>query len=365
MGKPTTLMDRVLRSTWDKHMRKLDPDAWLRTNLLAARRFVLDEEMSALCADLAYSGYIRVFENHRDELRGTSYKNTPKINSEIQTFLDSIRCSARLPHKATWIELDYTARSLRRDEILGRIGEDTRDAPWLRNSPAQFGWLLTTHPTVETSFMAVSFLWPSVDVEPGTLIRDDAPVVDDPGAMFAGEVWTVEMDGTPAWEPYHPPKISRPAHTWLTGFPSYDKNTCGLVPPPWITNGSRKWETLLDDGIAQECASDLRYLWSLLACINDLPTRASDVVATHGFVARGQYRKFLNHQVVKLTVPMAEARRVAEQIKLARRRAHEVRGHWRKDWRNPGERIWVKEHQRGDASLGFVTHSYELSLEKK
>jgi hypothetical protein len=25
------------------------------------------------------------------------------------------------------------------------------------------------------------------------------------------------------------------------------------------------------------------------------------------------------------------------------------------------ERIWIKEHQRGDASLGFVTHDYRVT----
>jgi hypothetical protein len=50
-------------------------------------------------------------------------------------------------------------------------------------------------------------------------------------------------------------------------------------------------------------------------------------------------------------------------IARARRRAHQVRGHWRRDWRHEGNRIWIKEHQRGDASLGFVTHDYTVKHE--
>jgi hypothetical protein len=64
---------------------------------------------------------------------------------------------------------------------------------------------------------------------------------------------------------------------------------------------------------------------------------------------------------------------------IVRRRAHQVRGHWRKDYRHPllpgcvhvfddnmtcklcsGHKLWIAEHQRGDASLGFVTHDYEI-----
>lgn len=28
-----------------------------------------------------------------------------------------------------------------------------------------------------------------------------------------------------------------------------------------------------------------------------------------------------------------------------------------------GSRIWIREHQRGDASLGFVTHDYSVKHE--
>jgi len=64
---------------------------------------------------------------------------------------------------------------------------------------------------------------------------------------------------------------------------------------------------------------------------------------------------------------------------VLRRRAHQVRGHWRRDWRKPllagcehvwneeifctlcgGHKLWIDEHQRGDASLGFVMHDYEV-----
>jgi hypothetical protein len=40
------------------------------------------------------------------------------------------------------------------------------------------------------------------------------------------------------------------------------------------------------------------------------------------------------------------------------KRAHAIRGLWRKDFRRPGERIWIRDHERGDRSLGFVTHDY-------
>ncbi len=59
----------------------------------------------------------------------------------------------------------------------------------------------------------------------------------------------------------------------------------------------------------------------------------------------------------------------------AKRRAHEVRGHWRCSPTQINERwlpfidvngqnlfrIWIENHMRGDASLGFVQHNYVVT----
>ena len=125
------------------------------------------------------------------------------------------------------------------------------------------------------------------------------------------------------------------------------------------------------------------YIWSLLSTINSLPISNKFVTASKGYVAKGRYRKFVDHTTITLNVPETRYRRIAAHaIAVARRRAHEVRGHWRKDHWHPltptcehewvtmegktlcarcnGRRSWIPEHQRGDASLGFVTHDYEV-----
>jgi hypothetical protein len=131
----------------------------------------------------------------------------------------------------------------------------------------------------------------------------------------------------------------------------------------------------------------IRYLLGLLATINDLPIVRKVVVPQKGFVARGRYRKFLQHTVVTLTVPTTRYKTLARKaVANLRRRAHEVRGFWREHWKHPpvqgcpheyasvdaahirctvckGEKFWIKEHQRGDASLGFVTHEYRVKTE--
>jgi len=123
-----------------------------------------------------------------------------------------------------------------------------------------------------------------------------------------------------------------------------------------------------------------RDLWILLATINDLPVTIEHIEPNKGYVARGSYKKFLAHSIVHLTVPETRWHKlVTKTAATLRRRAHQVRGHWRNDWHKPlsklcehefdaqmicrrchGHKIWIAEHQRGDASLGFVTHDYKL-----
>ena len=83
-------------------------------------------------------------------------------------------------------------------------------------------------------------------------------------------------------------------------------------------------------------------------------------------------------------VPTTRYRQVAKRaIAITRRPLHPVKGFWRLDWRNPftkgclhewesldqnhigcktckGRKIFVKDHVRGDASLGVITHEYAV-----
>jgi hypothetical protein len=124
-------------------------------------------------------------------------------------------------------------------------------------------------------------------------------------------------------------------------------------------------------------------MWALLSTINDLPVRVTEVRPAKGFMAKGGFKKYLSYRTITLTIPAKDQKRVARQaLALAHKRAHEVRGHWRKDWRHPlsvlcdhefdadekhmtcrhckGRKSWITAHQRGDASLGFAHHDYQV-----
>jgi len=91
----------------------------------------------------------------------------------------------------------------------------------------------------------------------------------------------------------------------------------------------------------------VRDLWMLLATINGLPVKIEHIEPSKGYVARGAYKKFLTHSIIRLTVPETRWRKlVTKTAIMLRRRAHQVRGHWRNDWRHPLDKLC--EHEFGE-----------------
>jgi hypothetical protein len=141
------------------------------------------------------------------------------------------------------------------------------------------------------------------------------------------------------------------------------KTSIGFIRPPFKT--SRFYGNYNTDATGKTyikiLSDELRYAWAFLASLNQAPITRLPVRAQGGFVARGSYRKYLDHTLITIKLPpskiMKAARAIAKVIS-GPRIGHTVRGHWRKDHWHDGEQIWIKEHQRGDASLGFVTHDY-------
>lgn len=343
MKNPPTLIDALFGETFHKAWKSMDPENWLRTHLLKARRFVLDDSMSAFMADLAYASLPVVRNAKRD-----------------QEVIDGMRVLARLPHAVTWIEYNMTARIKRANEAYGT----THD--WSK-SPTKGGWLFVQHPKVETAFLAVETLSHSTSQGLGE-VDIGAPLIPVPSAHFINWTWCTDAGPLPGWL-YDNVEVAlpRPLESYLTGIATYKSDCVGIVGAPYLV-GTNIWKRVnKDPKIAtswlEQSASDMRYAWALLAAINDTPTTAEVVRPSKGYVARGRYRKFLEHTVIKLKIPgKVDLRTLAKRVtRLARRRAHMVRGHWRKNWRKPEEKLWITEHQRGDASLGFVTHDYAVT----
>jgi hypothetical protein len=348
-----TLADACIATALNKRMGGLQPE--LRHLLLGiadARKFVLDQQMSAYLADLSVSFW-----------RGGHRKRN--------IMLENARQMARLPHPVTWIELDFANGHFPRLKQLGHAM-----IAGINGEPLRYGWLVRQHPKIDTAFIATeirtSSLWPDhVFTHPVSVqwCSDDTPLMWKKFHLFEDETseFMVRMEGYLSTQVYWSPTFSFDL-SWRMVEEMREGHYHGSTPNPELF------------GAFAVPRFPVRDLWSLLATINDLPVKIEAVQPSRGYVSRGNYKKFLQHSVVHLNVPESQWRKlVAKSAVMLRKRAHQVRGHWRKDWRHPlsvlcehvfdaemicrncrGRQVWVHEHQRGDASIGFVTHDYEV-----
>jgi hypothetical protein len=363
MKNPPTLADACIATALDKRMaaRSGDDNAEMRGLLLKvahARKFVLDDSMSKYLYDLSHT-----------LLRGGLRKRIYQIENTRQL--------ARLPHPLTWIEFNHRV-FIERGRELGHktvyLGSSVADVNYQRNnphSPERRGWLLQQHPKIETAFIA-SEAFSSV-VRPGH------------GLILPVSVaWCSDNLPLP-WRTFDllGGGFEELSTLLLAGIPGYKSTQVG-----WTCTFSEKLSTALirESGpFGARPSMSVRDLWVLLATINDLPIKIEHVEPSKGYVARGAYKKFLAHSIIHLTVPETRWYKLIRKVAtILRRRAHQVRGHWRVDWRArpikgcehiwnedmicskcSGHMLWIAEHQRGDASLGFVTHDYSVEHEEK
>jgi hypothetical protein len=346
-----TLFDEVYRATFisDKKRRGIgfvDHPELLRQHLRSARKFVLDDKMSAFLVDLSSAAFLNYSSR------------SPRHTKIVCRLVDQLRLLARLPHHLTWVEFNFRSASQRARE-LSLTNPQENGTEEMRTE--RQGWLLNQHPTNETLFRVHIF----ENMKPFGLLTLPFAYgwyVDDQPSVWTGRTdhWQSEI---------------------CSGVVDYKNDRCGIVKPEYFD----EWDQA--EGVRREMfteflrvhSSTLRRVWALFATVNDIPIEARSVVPTKGFIARGRYRTFLDHKVITLRVPdTADKKKVARDlVAISRRRAHQVRGFWRKDWRRPlqaacahefdsdmiciycgGHQIWVHEHQRGDATLGFVMHDF-------
>jgi hypothetical protein len=347
------------RCIWMAATQKMRQAKWsdFYADIASARKFVLSDSMSEYMAEMNQSF-------RRGGLRKRLH------------LIDTSRQLSRLPHPLIWIEWDmHRYIAYLQKHFQGKVLKFGPGA----YVPTQMGWLVRQHAKIETAFKASEFSASRMS----------------PGIVLCHPVSTAWCsDETPS--PYQRMKIFSQADylesqtiAWCNEYNSRQVHWTATIDE----KDSVKAMTGMD--VTQVIPhAHITDLWALLATINDLPVRIEKVESARGYVARGRYRRFVEHSVIRLTVPETRYRAlVIRTSSVLRRRAHQVRGHWRKDWRNPpnklcdcsrlppheralvmehinestlrcrkclGHHLWIHEHQRGDAGLGFVMHDYTV-----
>jgi hypothetical protein len=359
------LANQVLRETYRPHTDLQHytkrPMHEIRNHLIQARKFVLDPSMSAFLADLATI-----------PMQSVAHERRPQV-------MDTMRHGARLPHPATWVEIDGHAF---RDRMLN-ILDDPHDAYGNALAPTDevpqtWGWLLEQHPKIDTAVRMMEF-------------SSDNRVNELFAVPFQ---WCWQTVDQPL--PWHADTNAGELAHGITGFRSpymgvmYD----GPIEPRFqqVVQHEPTGFSYTTHSLVAEMGGVLRYMMAFLCTLNDVPVISTEVVASRGFVARGRHRKFMDHTMLRLNVPQRkDTRKLAHRVfAAARKRAHTVRGHWREFrkagdapvcstflhvWHPPNEhgqeqcdlcgvwRTWIPQHQRGDATLGYVMHDYSVHHE--
>jgi hypothetical protein len=379
MKNPPTLADHIYmltsRGDWPWQERE-----HLRSALFQARRFVLDDHMSAFLCDLAMAGFFKPGrEIECDYIEGRVAFPTPHCSRRVaHTRLDQLRFGARLPHAPfTWIEFDLTAFKQRSEEL----GHEPLELYGRTDIfPHREGWLILTRGELcqASMFLKANLEDDWVFAFPWCYAWSTS---DDPvGSLFirpkAADYWGERAD---EWERV----LGAPLSAVAAGIPAYRTNKVEIMRS--MFNQVKDPGALEKDiEIMVDWAGCIRRMWAFLSTVNDIPVLRREVKATKGFMARHSYKRFLDHHTIHLNVPKKKDLRVLARhvLAMARKRAHMVRGHWRKDWRHPpsqlcehewntdgickiclGHRLWIHEHQRGDPNLGVTMADYVVHNE--
>jgi hypothetical protein len=344
-----TLIDKVIRNYFKGHNKQRHE---VRDKLIRARKFMLSRDMSAYLADLTNAAFMY----------------SPQ---RALALIDAARRQARLPFPVTWIEYDCRARKRRSHEAYSNVQYPVSGALVTEGEIIpRVGWLLEQHPQIETAFKMTEF----VDIE-GTADF----------MMPFSPTWVCDDATVIPWRPLSWDDTGRARSEVATGVLGYVTDRVSIAGNVFTEFFERESRGGAMAHLMKETIGELRVAVMLLATINDLPVSFDAVRPSKGYVARGQYRRFVEHSVIHLKVPAHRSLKTlaARALTNLRRRAHEVRGHFRIDWRQPpqalcqhdwqdaehgalrctichGRKLHIRNHQRGDASVGYVMHDYEV-----
>jgi hypothetical protein len=344
------LIDWIYRGTFK---RPRNPD--LRQVITQARRCVLSDEMAAFM----YTMMVEILAGNRPA--GCHWQK------RCVARLDDCRWFSRLPHRVTWVEYSLGAMyerelSDRRKSGDHRVDGEQHKLQLTKSAGTRIGWLLQQHDHIDTAFRAQYFL--GVPNLAASHYRSELLWCTDDTPLPWSTIALQELAEQKGWlYPEDDTTHLISSSEFVTGVRGYNRSNVGFR---WRDGQSSPTPRQLSlEGEMSGLHGRARMMWCFLSMFNKVPIIGEHrIVPSHGFVAQGRYHRFLEHKIITVNVPeKAGIRKVArEAISIIRRRAHQVRGHWRDDWRMPkgNKALWIAEHQRGDASIGFVTHDYSV-----
>lgn len=341
------------------------PASSLRRAIANAKRFMLDESMSAFVAELAT----------------VPFKVAPERRPEI---LSSLRHSARLPFPAMFIQYNGLAFQQGLYEAYKAspgMWEVPQSAPDPTRSIADRAWLCETDPADPDLVWISTFV--VIDDKVATVPFRYSYRTDDLGFHPKLQVDTAAGMLGHGMMGLIEPNIGVQYAQPLQSFPKADLDEVvvdregGGIAPFQV-------HSLVND------FGCVREVLALLSTLNHIPKIESEVRPAKTYMADARVRKYLDHTTLRINLPAQTSLRTLAKrlIAKARRGWHQVRPHWRvyhhgtrfcaaySDhlWLEAdstghancklcdAHRVWiVLPNGRGDPTLSIRTHKYALT----
>lgn len=337
------------------------PAPALRRTIANAKRFMLDEAMSAFVAELAT----------------VPFKVAPERRPDI---LSSLRHSARLPFPSVFIQYDGLA--FQRALYQAYVDAPTQwGEPQTPPDPARTicdrAWLCEADPSDPELIWISTFM--VVDNKVATVPFRYAYRTDDlgfhpklqvdtsAGMLGHGMMGLIEAN---IGVRYASPLASFPKEQLVDVVDT----ECGIIPTFQV-------HTMVQD------FGCIREILALLATLNHIPKIETEVSPAKTFIADARPRKYLDHTTLRIELPARTSLRTLAKrlIARARRGWHQVRPHWRIYHRGEqfcashaahvwleadltghancklcdARRVWiVLPDGRGDPAISIRTHKY-------
>ena len=347
-----------------------------RSAVRQARAFTLDDEAVEIIAAMAFKG--------------------DPTEPATERRLDGYRALSRLPYPFMWLEYDYRVL----DRWLTKNGVP-HERP-IFGKPERIGYLMDRNED-ERVFRITTL---------GKMADPTDPTQEIGAAMFpVSQSLTsgsnrLRVNPHPSAAAHYRDAIERGnmlgvsnAVAWGLMKPDDDLNLGrledvqdnalfekGTVEPEelWLEHLRHRrhdWVSIMKDSIIEQ-SLDLRFIVAALALLNHVPVRYIGYRRPGHARPRLEQRPFLSTSVITVDVPVSRRRmrEINEHLKARaggwHNKRHEVRGHWRVSDRQVTDkwerfydpvsekhrwRLWIKEHERGDSSLGYVQQFHQVT----
>jgi len=386
----------------------------LRTDLIQSRRFFIDDEVTIAATEFGIE-HLDILYEMLSRARAPFPKTWIEYSVHAQVTAAGLPVADDAPERVgCFIEQLHPELPVYR---MTHVGQDVNSKKFAPNYFSEYYDLsghIAKNTAVEDQIFSNMMKTTKMPNSKGAVTKATAIAAVLVGAAYkqGNMIYTTTDEGGPEWSDfklidklvdhvtYNFSPYGRSMREALEGHPMMEKATkiiksesYGIEAERRLRETKEKTIRFAERGITFGLAEHMgawRFIIGLLTLINarDYVTSDSTFKTGKNHIANGKVVSYLEHRRVSLKLPrkVVVARLKSELHEAARKRRHEVIGHWAHSHKtgNPDchhvyvaetplrevcekckhKRWWVKPHERGDASLGYITKDRVVELDR-